>query len=110
MDPVNGDPAIPESYSDPRISQKVVLHMMDGLVALYAGAPMGNTNYAIQYGTLYASKDPVALDMVAAHKLDQWRMEAKMTPASKIAKYLQTATTYGIGNSDLAKIDVREVR
>ena len=110
MDPVNGDPGIPESYSDPRISHKVVLHVMDGLVALYAGAPLGNTNYAIQYGTLYASKDPVALDTVAAHKLDQWRVEAKMMPASKIAKYLQTATTYGIGNSDLAKIDVREVR
>ena len=110
MDPVNGDPAIPESYSDPRISHKVVLHVMDGLVALYAGAPLGNTNYAIQYGTLYASKDPVALDTVAAHKLDQWRVEAKMTPVSKIAKYLQTATTYGIGNSDLAKIEVREAR
>jgi uncharacterized protein (DUF362 family) len=110
QDPVNGDPAIPESYSDPRISNKVVLHVMDGLVALYAGAPLGNTNYAIQYGTLYASKDPVALDTVAAHKLDQWRVEAKMIPASKIAKYLQTATTYGLGNSDLAKIEVREVR
>lgn len=110
QDPVNGDPAIPESYSDPRISNKVVLHVMDGLVALYAGAPMGNTNYAIQYGALYASKDPVALDTVAAHKLDQWRVDAKMTPASKIAKYLQTATTYGLGNSDLAKIEVREVR
>jgi uncharacterized protein (DUF362 family) len=110
QDPVNGDPAIPESYSDPRISHKVVLHVMDGLVALYAGAPLGNTNYAVQYGTLYASKDPVALDTVAAHKLDQWRVEAKMTPASKIAKYLQTATTYGLGNSDLARIEVREVR
>jgi uncharacterized protein (DUF362 family) len=110
QDPVNGDPAIPESYSDPRISHKVVLHVMDGLVALYAGAPLGNTNYAVQYGTLYASKDPVALDTVAAHKLDQWRVEAKMTPASKIAKYLQTATTYGLGNSGLARIEVREVR
>ena len=110
QDPVNGDPAIPESYADPRISDKVVLHLMDGLVALYAGAPMGNINYAIQHGALYASKDPVALDAVAAHKLDQWRVSAKMTPVSKIAKYLQTATTYGLGNSDLSRIDTREVR
>jgi uncharacterized protein (DUF362 family) len=110
QEPVNGDPSIPEAYADPRVSDKVVLHVMDGLIALYAGAPIGDANYAIHYGTLYASKDPVALDAIALKKIDQWRIEAQMTPASKTAKYLQTAFTYGLGNADLNKIEVVDVR
>jgi uncharacterized protein (DUF362 family) len=109
-EPARGDPEIPEMYADPRVSDKVVLHLMDGLVALYAGAPFGDANYAVQYGTLYASKDPVALDVIAAKQLDGWRTQANMEPASKIAKYLQTAGQYQIGNSDLAKIDIRNLR
>jgi uncharacterized protein (DUF362 family) len=110
QDPVNGDPSIPEAYADPRVSDKVVLNVMDGLIALYAGAPMGDANYAIHLGTLYASKDPVALDAIALKMIDQWRIEAQMEPASKVAKYLPTAFTYGLGNADLNKIEVVDVR
>jgi len=110
QEPVKGDPSIPEAYADPRVSDKVVLHVMDGLIALYAGAPIGDANYAVHYGTLYASKDPVALDAIALKKIDQWRVEAQMEPASKTAKYLQTAFTYGLGNADLNKIEVVDVR
>ena len=70
-------------YADPRISQKVVITIMDGLVALYAGAPFGDANYAIHFGTIYASKDPVAIDEVACKQLDKWRVDAKMDPVSK---------------------------
>jgi uncharacterized protein (DUF362 family) len=108
--PESGDPSIPEAYVDPRISGKVVIHIMDGLVALYAGGPIGDTNYAIQYGTLYASKDPVALDALAVRKIDQWRLSSKLNPASKSTKWLQTSFLYGLGNSDLNRIEVRDVR
>jgi uncharacterized protein (DUF362 family) len=104
--PINGDPSIPEAYADPRIGEKVVLNIMDGLIALYAGGPIGDTNYAIHHETLYASKDPVALDAIALKRLDQWRTEAQMEPASKTAKYLKTAVAYGLGNADLNKIEV----
>ncbi|MBV9644231.1 MAG: DUF362 domain-containing protein [Verrucomicrobia bacterium] len=110
QDPVHGDPAIPETYADPRVGDKVVFQIMDGLVALYAGAPIGDANYAVHYGTLYASKDPVALDAVALQRIDQWRVGAQMEPASKLAKYLQTAFSYGLGNADLSKIEVVDVR
>ena len=104
-----GDPAIPEMYSDPRISEKVVITIMDGLVALYAGGPIGDANYAIHFGAIYASKDPVAIDAVASKQLDKWRIEAKMYPVSKTAKYVQTATLFQLGNSDLSKIEVRDL-
>jgi uncharacterized protein (DUF362 family) len=108
--PDSGDPSIPEMYSDPRISEKIVITIMDGLVALYAGAPFGDANYAIQFGTIYASKDPVAIDAVASKQLDKWRIEAKMDPVSKTAKYVQTAGSMQLGNAELGRIEVRDVR
>jgi uncharacterized protein (DUF362 family) len=109
-DPVNGDPSIPEAYADPRLSDKVVFQLMDGLIALYAGGPAGDANYAVHFGTLYASKDPVAVDAIALRKIDEWRAAAQLEPASKTAKYVQTASTYGLGNADLSKIEVVNVR
>jgi uncharacterized protein (DUF362 family) len=108
--PDSGDPAIPEAYSDPRISGKVVITIMDGLVALYAGGPFGDANYAIQFGTIYASKDPVAIDALACKRLDKWRLDANMDTVSKTAKYVETATQLEIGNSDPNKIEVRDIR
>jgi hypothetical protein len=110
QDPINGDPSIPEAYADPRVGDKVVFQIMDGLIALYAGAPMGDANYAVHYGTLFASKDPVAMDAVALQRIDEWRARAQMEPASKTAKYIQTAFSYGLGNADLSKIEVVDVR
>jgi Domain of unknown function (DUF362) len=110
QEPISGDPSIPEAYADPRIGDKVVFQIMDGLIAVYAGAPMGDANYAIHYGTLFASKDPVAVDAVALQRIDEWRAGAQMWPASKMAKYVQTAFSYGLGNADLSKIEVVDVR
>jgi uncharacterized protein (DUF362 family) len=110
QEPDCGDPSIPEMYSDPRISQKVVMTIMDGLVAMYAGAPFGDANYAIHYGTIYASKDPVAIDEVASKQLDKWRVAAKMDPVSKTAKYVETAGSMQLGNSELSHIEVRDIR
>ena len=108
--PESGDPSIPEIYADPRISEKVVITIMDGLVALYAGGPFGDANYAIQFGTIYASKDPVAIDALACKRLDKWRLDANMDSVSKTAKYVQTATALELGNSDPNKIEVRDLR
>jgi uncharacterized protein (DUF362 family) len=87
-----------------------VLTIMDGLVALYAGAPFGDANYAIHFGTIYASKDPVAIDAVASKQLDKWRVDAKMYPVSKTAKYVETAASMELGNAELSRIEIRDVR
>ena len=108
--PDSGDPSIPEMYADTRISQKIVLTIMDGLVALYAGAPLGDANYAVQFGTIYASKDPVAIDAIACKLLDKWRLSANMNTVSKTAKYVETAGSMQLGNSDLGHIEIRDVR
>ena len=61
-----GASSIPEIYSDPHIGPKVVLNLMDGLLAQYAGGPESQPGYAFPFATLYASKDPVAIDAIVA--------------------------------------------
>jgi uncharacterized protein (DUF362 family) len=96
-------------YSNPVVSQKVALNIMDGLLAQYAGGPQSQPNFAVHHATLYASKDPVALDTIAIKRLDQWRAKASFPPIGRLASYVQTATTVGLGNSDLSHIEVKNV-
>src|SRR5256886_8274492 len=96
-------------YSNPVISQKVVLNIMDGLAAQYGGGPQSQPNFAVHHATLYASKDPVALDTVALKRLDEWRSKSNFAPIGRVASYVQTATTVGLGNSDMSRIEVKNV-
>jgi len=96
-------------YANPVVSQKVVLNMMDGLLAQYGGGPESQPNFALHHNTLYASKDPVALDAVGLKQLDAFRTKANFPPIGRLASYIQTATTVGLGNSDTSRIEVKNV-
>lgn len=96
-------------YANPVISQKVVFNLMDGLTAQYAGGPQSQPNFALHHATLYASKDPVALDAVALKRLEAWRTNKAVPPIGRLASYVQTATTVGLGNSDMSRIEVQNV-
>jgi len=96
-------------YSNPVISQKVVLNIMDGLAAQYGGGPASQPNYSVPHATIYASKDPVALDSVALKRLDEWRAKGNFPPIGRLASYVQTATAVGLGNSDMTRIEVKHV-
>ena len=98
------DPAIPEIYSDPVIANKVVLTIMDGLIAQFAGGPEFQPNYALHHATIYTSRDPVALDTVAIRKIDEWRKRARMRGNESDASYIQTAREYGLGNAGKADV------
>ena len=96
-------------YSNPVISQKVVFNLMDGLAAQYGGGPQSQPNFALHHATLYASKDPVALDTIALKRLEEWRSKSNFPTIGRLASYVQTATTVGLGNSDLGRIEVKNV-
>ncbi|HST30246.1 MAG TPA: DUF362 domain-containing protein [Chthoniobacterales bacterium] len=96
-------------YANPVISSKVVLNIMDGLLAQYGGGPASQPNFALHHATLYASKDPVALDSIALKQLDVWRAKESFPPIGRLASYVPTATTVGLGNSDSSRIEVKNV-
>lgn len=103
----NGGVAIAELYNNAVIGKKVVLNLMDGLAAQYAGGPQSQPNYAVHHATLLASKDPVALDAIALQRIEQWRVKAKLPPIGRLAAHVEVAGQIGIGNADLERIEVR---
>ncbi len=107
--PDYGATAIPEIYSDPLIGGKVVLNIMDGLVAEYAGGPLSQPNYAIQYDTILASKDPVALDAVAGRQIDSWRKQHKFPTILRTGAHVAVAAQMGLGNASPSRIEIRNV-
>ena len=107
--PRYGQTAIPEMYSDPQLGGKVVLNLMDALVAQIAGGPYFQPLYARQYGTLYASRDAVALDTVVLRLLEGWRAQAQLPPLKDADGHVKMAGDMGIGNNSPEKIDLRNI-
>jgi uncharacterized protein (DUF362 family) len=104
-----GAGSLAEIYSNPIIAKKVVFNLMDGLIAQYAGGPQPQPNYALHHGTLYASKDPVALDAVALKRLEEWRKRGSLRPVGAVAAYIEFASQLGLGNSAANRIEVRNI-
>jgi uncharacterized protein (DUF362 family) len=104
-----GGSAIVDLYNNPLIGKKVVLNIMDGLVAQYAGGPQSQPNYAVHYATLLASKDAVAIDALALQRIDAWREKARLPPIGQLANHVQIAGQVGLGHADLTRIEVRNV-
>lgn len=104
-----GASSIAEIYSNPMIAKKVVLNVMDGLIAEYAGGPRAQPNYAVHYATLLASKDPVAIDAVALRQIETWRRNAHLPPIGPAAEYIKVASQFGLGNAEPGRIETRTV-
>jgi hypothetical protein len=99
--------AIAEIYRSQFIGPKVVLNIMDGLVAQYAGGPQSHPNYAVHHATILASKDPVAIDALAVRQIEEWRVKARLAPITPLAQHVQAAGQLKIGNAEV--IEVRNV-
>ena len=104
-----GAGSLAEIYSNPLIAKKVVFNLMDGLIAQHAGGPQPQPNYAVHYATLYASKDPVALDAVALKRLEEWRKRGNLRPVGPVAAYIDFASQLGLGNSATNRIEVKNI-
>ena len=104
--PHHGDPYLPELYADPRLGGKVVLTILDALRPQYAGGPFPGAEFSVNYGAIFASRDPVALDATGMRLLDDFRKEAKLDPLSEKTKWLESAEVLGVGRAADAKIEL----
>jgi hypothetical protein len=105
--PQYGQSTIPEMFSDPQVGGRVVLSITDGLIAQIAGGPQFDPLYARHLGTLYASKDAVALDSVVLRYLESWRVQAQLTPLGDKAGHVRAAAEMGLGNASPDRVDLR---
>ena len=93
----NGASAIADCYADPRLGGKCVLHILDALAVTYAGGPGPNPQNSAIHNTLYASRDPVALDSLGLQLLEKWRRGSRFGPIGSKGAWLQGTS---IGNSE----------
>ena len=104
-----GESALSEVFSDERIGKKIVLNLMDGMMLQYAGGPYPSPVNCVVYGTLFASRDPVAIDATALRLLDEQRLLSKMPKASLNGGHVEEAAARGLGNADEKKITLRRI-
>jgi uncharacterized protein (DUF362 family) len=104
-----GDSALADVYGSEWLGKKVVLTIMDGMVLQYAGGPYPSPGNCVTYSTLFASKDPVAIDATALRLLDEQRVVSRMPKASLDGGHVAEAESRGLGNADEKMILLRRV-
>ena len=128
------DPVIAVMCTAPTLRNKSVLHIMDGLRAVYHGGPFAwNPEFVWEAKTLLIGTDPVAMDRVELEIVEEKRRALGVPPladrnpanigstaemqrsAHKNAHYrepghIKTASDLGLGVWELEKIEHRKVR
>jgi len=107
--PSYGDPYLAEIYADAIIKEKVVLTILDGLVLQYAGGPFANPGFLQDHFTIYASRDPVAVDATAMRLIDEARKPSKLPGLTPMTSWLQSAESIGLGTQSEDKIELLQV-
>ena len=107
--PAYGDPYLAEIYADAVIRDKVVFTIMDGLVMQYAGGPAPNPGFLLDHFTLFAGRDPVAIDATAARLIEEARKPAKLPSILPMIVWLESAETIGLGKHREQDIDLVRV-
>jgi len=108
-DPTYGDPAICEILSKDYLRRKVVVNILDALVAEYAGGPRFDPQFTRSIGAIYVSRDPVAIDAIVLKRLEKWRAadrEGQIDPIGKTAGYIPSAVSFNLGTDDPSRIQL----
>lgn len=104
--PTYGDPAIDEILNQSFIRRKVVVHILDALVAQCAGGPAFNPQFCQSFGALYVSRDPVAIDSLALPRLEQLRRDMNVPSVGNSSSYVRSAAVLGLGTTDRRRIQL----
>jgi hypothetical protein len=103
------DPGIAEICARPPIRNKLVLNILDALIAQYAGAPTFQPEAAWSPGEIYLSRDPVALDALGLEAIEQRRKDAGIRPIGELARHVRIAAEIKVGVADRARMDIVEL-
>lgn len=94
------------------IRRKTVLHILDATFGCYNGGPTPPPKWIERLGTVYASRDRVALDAVAWQKIEELR-KANALPSlvgsKREPRHIALAAEHKLGVNDLAHIELVRV-
>lgn len=107
--PLYCNPAIAEILEHKVLKEKLVLNIVDGLVASFDKGPTYHAESAWNYGGLFISADPVILDVLVLQTVNQKREEMELDSVSKLANHISTASKLDLGTNTLDQADLRQV-
>jgi len=91
------------------IRRKTVLHILDATIGCAHGGPTPGPRWLERLGTIYASRDPVALDATAWQKIEELRKAKGLEPllgSKREPKHIPLAAAAKVGTNDPARIEV----
>lgn len=107
--PLYCNPAIGEIFENKVLKDKVVLNIVDGLVASYDKGPTYHEETTWKYGGMFLSADPVILDVLILQTVNQKREEMGLESMSKYANHITAASGLGIGKSSLDQVKLEKI-
>ncbi len=91
--------AIAEILQKEVIADKIILHVMDGLIMQYAGGPAFDPHYADSKGFIMIGQDPVAIDSWALLQMEYRREDTAVVPIGTKADHIKAAQAFGLGKN-----------
>lgn len=107
--PIYCNPAIAEILEHKVLKDKLVLNIVDGLVASFDRGPTYHAESTWKYSSLFIGVDPVILDVLVLQTVNQKREEIELGSVSKLANHINTASVLGLGTNTLDQADLRRV-
>ena len=108
--PLHCDPAIAEVFDHDILKDKVVLNIVDGLLASFDGGPVHDPKGEWKYGGILMSRDPVALDHVLLQSIGEKREKMELPSITRLSNHIRTAWRAGIGTNDLDEMDFQQIK
>ena len=109
----NASPQIAALYAQAVVKSRVRLHIVDGFKLIYDEGPLDtNKKRRVPHEAVYATTDPVAMDILGWGVVDGWRRDnslPSLKDAGREPTYIRTAGDLGLGVADKNKISLREV-
>jgi uncharacterized protein (DUF362 family) len=109
----NASPQIAELYAQDIVRSRVRLHIVDGYKLIYDEGPLDkNKKRRVLHEAVYATTDPVAMDLIGWEVIEKWRKDNKLptlTEARREPSYIRIAGELGLGVFDKNRITMREV-
>jgi uncharacterized protein (DUF362 family) len=109
----HASPQIAVLYAHPIMTSRVRLHITDGFKIIYDQGPLDkNPKRRIAHGAVYVSTDPVAMDTMGWHVIEQARSEnglKTLAEARREPTYIARASELGLGVHDKNKIRMQEI-
>jgi len=103
-------PGIPELNAIEPVRSKERLIVMDALYSVIEGGPDWSLDFMKKTNAILFSTDPVATDAVLLDAIDKLRREIRMDSLVEKARFLKLSADLGLGERNLSKINLVEIK